>query len=1122
MKKSKRLLALLLSVMLIMGAIFSVPFTVSAKTVELEETGATSLKFSEAILLGDEVKPGQDYYSIVDPEVRIGNPVYTWFDAEEVGHYVLYIKNNGMTTGSIKMNVAFTDNKDTELASMTVADGEEQELSLRIEKTGRYYIRLFYDYKNAAANGNIDLKLNSFADIEPDKMDPSCTVKSGVFFTGSVDAAIDKDYVFVHTADKKKYSITLENRNETATAFKAEVYDSNTKLVGTVTTEEENPVTLELPKPTSVTSYYVCVTGIDGAVGDYGFHLSEVKPVSVEVPLNEEYYDSITGYDTEGGRDYLKFTTIDKDAYYTITVKNINITTHSWAADNEVQADVLNANDEKLGNIYLTKGQEKSTTLKLEPNTTYYMRVYNNYLPDTNGGNYKVQISYVLDPDKNEMENATDWKLEEKYYGNIAAYGDKDWFKITTNEETDYTFTLKNINISTHSWSDDRQFRGVIYNDKSENLASMHMTAGKESSVRVDLDPNTEYYIAIWDPQGTTGDYSFDLSVTVIIDEEAVGMANATELKYGEEHYDSITNWDGDNKFDYLKFTTLKESAYYTIYAKNINIPTHSWSSDNQVQVKILNEHKEEQGRFTLGPESDGSATLLLEPDTTYYIRINNNENNGGNYKALVTYVLDPEPNVMENGKLLRIAERYYGSIAASGDKDYFKITTTDKTDYILYLKNINIPTHSWSSDNQFRVVLYNKYSEILGEILATNGNEGNINITLEPNTTYYLGIWDPDNTKGDYNVILSDGMLLGDVTLDDKVNIKDATAIQKNIAKLLELDAKQTAAADVTADGKVNIKDATAIQKFIAKIETEYKTGQLILSEIEYNEPATEATVPTEIVTTTATEATEVPVTTNTLETEPTEIPVTTIVTEPVETTEVTVPETTASEEVTEPVPTETLSQLDTLKALNEEAKVLLEENKAYADELPLEEDSTEMETKKELGYYDYMGENLDLNEYEKLSAISRNVSSYLDRGYQFSDDHSEYISKLTKAIEWFEHYVNEVHSAPALLPKTIYFKNTLGWKYVNIYCWNENGDEMNWPGVEMNQLEEDIYSYEVASEFTNIIFNTTEKDGQYSVEIDLTEHESHTIFELTEEFEKGYKYKAFVYEIPVVTLSK
>ncbi len=61
---------------------------------------------------------------------------------------------------------------------------------------------------------------------------------------------------------------------------------------------------------------------------------------------------------------------------------------------------------------------------------------------------------------------------------------------------------------------------------------------------------------------------------------------------------------------------------------------------------------------------------------------------------------------------------------------------------------------------------------------------------------------------------------LLGDVNLDEKINIKDATAIQKHLAKLESLSAEGLEVADFKADGKLNIKDATAIQKFIAKME--------------------------------------------------------------------------------------------------------------------------------------------------------------------------------------------------------------------------------------------------------------------------------------------------------------
>jgi len=57
----------------------------------------------------------------------------------------------------------------------------------------------------------------------------------------------------------------------------------------------------------------------------------------------------------------------------------------------------------------------------------------------------------------------------------------------------------------------------------------------------------------------------------------------------------------------------------------------------------------------------------------------------------------------------------------------------------------------------------------------------------------------------------------LGDVNRDGNVNVRDATAIQKNIAGLMEFDSEQTALADFNLDTFVNVKDATAIQKKIA-----------------------------------------------------------------------------------------------------------------------------------------------------------------------------------------------------------------------------------------------------------------------------------------------------------------
>lgn len=97
---------------------------------------------------------------------------------------------------------------------------------------------------------------------------------------------------------------------------------------------------------------------------------------------------------------------------------------------------------------------------------------------------------------------------------------------------------------------------------------------------------------------------------------------------------------------------------------------------------------------------------------------------------------------------------------------------------------------------------------------------------------------------------------LLGDADLNEKINVKDATEIQKSAAKLLTLDETATVLADVDLNEKVNVKDATAIQKWVAKIAVDAPINCLVYIPAEETtgtepttgavEPTTAATVPT------------------------------------------------------------------------------------------------------------------------------------------------------------------------------------------------------------------------------------------------------------------------------------
>ncbi|MBE6737931.1 MAG: hypothetical protein E7566_04695 [Ruminococcaceae bacterium] len=75
--------------------------------------------------------------------------------------------------------------------------------------------------------------------------------------------------------------------------------------------------------------------------------------------------------------------------------------------------------------------------------------------------------------------------------------------------------------------------------------------------------------------------------------------------------------------------------------------------------------------------------------------------------------------------------------------------------------------------------------------------------------TTDVLVVFSSASSKGKF----------GDVNSDDKVNVVDATLIQKFVAGLVDFDANQSLYGDVDGDLRITVKDATAVQKYTAGI---------------------------------------------------------------------------------------------------------------------------------------------------------------------------------------------------------------------------------------------------------------------------------------------------------------
>ena len=68
---------------------------------------------------------------------------------------------------------------------------------------------------------------------------------------------------------------------------------------------------------------------------------------------------------------------------------------------------------------------------------------------------------------------------------------------------------------------------------------------------------------------------------------------------------------------------------------------------------------------------------------------------------------------------------------------------------------------------------------------------------------------------------------VLGDADLNGKVDIKDATLLQKYIALISTLSDEAVAVSDVDGDDKITIKDVTTIQKYVAGFDTGFSIGE-------------------------------------------------------------------------------------------------------------------------------------------------------------------------------------------------------------------------------------------------------------------------------------------------------
>ncbi len=505
--------------------------------------------------------------------------------------------------------------------------------------------------------------------------------------------------------------------------------------------------------------------------------------------------------------------TEDVDGYYYLLALNEN----NVDRESEIRIQLTDADNEEIMFLSLGSGEEQAGFARLKANTEYYLSVINLWDGDPGTLMFNLWME-ASDPEPNEKKSTISVPSNEFYEGNLANADDVDWICLGDYDQKQYRVLLESreggqqLQADVYFYSGYKDTMTLIYGETSDAVNISR--SGK----------NEFYYVKITGIEGSYGDYAVRLEELSTITPENDRTLNSIKfINSYEGTYDSHmlqTAEFGRNYITYVDENTWVKSARhilietegdeckYELWAKNEDIPTEK----GNVVVEIVENRSKGEPVIThmeleLGEEE--TVAFDLEPYEYYYLKF---------------YTLDEDarPGGLVNFRVSKVVE----------------VEETETTEAIVTTEATEVTTATEITEASTAVIT----TEATEVTEATEPSETITSTTTEPEeeTTTVTVATEPEAESSEATEITTEAktettaptvqFMLGDTDLSGKINIKDATLIQKAIAKLATLDETQNKVADVTADSKVNIKDATAIQKYIAKIEIPYSIGEYIL----------------------------------------------------------------------------------------------------------------------------------------------------------------------------------------------------------------------------------------------------------------------------------------------------
>ena len=306
-----------------------------------------------------------------------------------------------------------------------------------------------------------------------------------------------------------------------------------------------------------------------------------------------------------------------------------------------------------------------------------------------------------------------------------------------------------------------------------------------------------------------TNGYSSAKSETVAFKVAGAPTDGADGWTYSEKLYDEITT--ENYEIQYL-------NSYDVVAA---SAPDESYTKGEFVKTEYINSGEP----YWSNIELKTSDTLVLV-DYYYYHYCGGGTGNNANFAATSSYVhydsIAKDKVYVHASKTDYDDSRYtYYHLKWSDGSDAYcnSNTTCDGTNGThgnrscywyknsQYQPKVSTDLYHFTKASGWTTIKDNEAAEVSYRYKLKENATTPTTAPAEPTT--------PTTTAPDVNLFMR-----GDVNNDGKLNIRDATAIQKYLAKMLTASEINLLAADYNLDSRINIKDATEIQKTIAGLK--------------------------------------------------------------------------------------------------------------------------------------------------------------------------------------------------------------------------------------------------------------------------------------------------------------